>query len=196
MSPDVGRGPSETLSARAARHFEAFTSGETEGLSELVDAVTPLLWHTARAQNASKEVAEDAVQTAWLRLVDNAERIERPGAVLAWLVTTVKRETWHQLKGARRTEDLDSVGEPGSPGPSPETEVILTERQRTLWRHIRELSPRCRELLRVIAFAEKPDYAGLAESLGMPVGSIGPTRGRCLSKLRAALGADPTWEGS
>lgn len=196
MTPEVGREPSETLSTRAARYFAGFMSGESEALGDLVDAVTPLLWQTARAQNAPTDVAEDAVQTAWLRLVDSAERIDHPGAVLAWLVTTVKRETWHQLKMARRTDDLDSIGEPGSPHPDPETEVILTERQRTLWHHIRELSPRCQELLRVIAFADRPDYASLAESLGMPVGSIGPTRGRCLSKLRAALGADPTWEGS
>jgi hypothetical protein len=48
--------------------------------------------------------------------------------------------------------------------------------------------------LRVIAFAPVPDYAGVAASLGMPIGSIGPTRGRCLAKLRAALAADPHWE--
>jgi len=49
--------------------------------------------------------------------------------------------------------------------------------------------------IRVIAFADKPDYAHLAESLGMPVGSIGPTRGRCLAKLRDLLAGDPHWEG-
>ena len=58
-----------------------------------------------------------------------------------------------------------------------------------------ELPERCRRLLRVIAFADRPDYAAVAEALGMPVGSIGPTRGRCLAKLRAQLAADPAWEG-
>ena len=62
-----------------------------------------------------------------------------------------------------------------------------------LWTHVQDLSERCRRLLAVIAFADRPDYAAIAEALGMPVGSIGPTRGRCLAKLRAALEADPTW---
>ena len=64
----------------------------------------------------------------------------------------------------------------------------------TLWRHIAALPERCRALLRVIAFADRPDYAELALALGMPQGSIGPTRGRCLAKLRVALAADPSWE--
>jgi DNA-directed RNA polymerase specialized sigma24 family protein len=63
-----------------------------------------------------------------------------------------------------------------------------------LWRHVAGLSERCRYLLRVIAFADRPDYAAIAEALGMPVGSIGPTRGRCLAALRAALVLDPAYE--
>ena len=66
--------------------------------------------------------------------------------------------------------------------------VIAAEEQGVLWRHVSGLSERCRYLLRVIAFAERPDYAAIADALGMPVGSIGPTRGRCLAKLRVALG--------
>ena len=60
-----------------------------------------------------------------------------------------------------------------------------------LWQHIAQLPERCRALLRVIAFADRPDYAAVAESLGMPIGSIGPTRGRCLAKLRLQLGQRP-----
>ena len=63
-----------------------------------------------------------------------------------------------------------------------------------LWQHIEGLPERCRALLRVIAFADRPDYAELAQALGMPQGSIGPTRGRCLAKLRLALAQDPSWE--
>ena len=63
-----------------------------------------------------------------------------------------------------------------------------------LWAAIGQLSRRCQELLRIIAFVPRPDYAAVAAALGMPVGSIGPTRGRCLAKLRALLAGDP--EGS
>ena len=64
-----------------------------------------------------------------------------------------------------------------------------------LWAHFQQLPQNCQALLRVIAFADRPDYAAVSESLGMPVGSIGPTRGRCLAKLRTALANDPAWEG-
>ena len=76
----------------------------------------------------------------------------------------------------------------------PEERVIEDERQSRLWGHVQALPERCRQLLGVIAYADKPDYAALAEALGMPVGSIGPTRGRCLAKLRDALGKDVAWE--
>ena len=74
--------------------------------------------------------------------------------------------------------------------------MFRDDRQRRLWEHVQGLPERCRELMRVIAFADRPDYALIAESLGMPVGSIGPTRGRCLAKLRQLLASDPQWEGS
>ena len=67
---------------------------------------------------------------------------------------------------------------------------------RVLWLHVKELNPRCQALLRVVAFATKPDYAAISAALGMPVGSIGPTRGRCLATLRTALSNDPRWSMS
>jgi DNA-directed RNA polymerase specialized sigma24 family protein len=66
---------------------------------------------------------------------------------------------------------------------------MVDDQRRTLWAAIRQLSPRCQELLRIVAFAPRPDYAAVAAGLGMPIGSIGPTRGRCLAKLRALLPA-------
>lgn len=63
-----------------------------------------------------------------------------------------------------------------------------------LWRLVGTLSERCRYLLRIIAFADRPDYAAIADALGMPVGSIGPTRGRCLATLRTALTREPSYQ--
>jgi len=67
---------------------------------------------------------------------------------------------------------------------------MVDDQRRTLWTAIRQLSPRCQELLRIIAFVPRPDYAAVAAELGMRIGSIGPTRGRCLAKLRALLAGD------
>ena len=75
----------------------------------------------------------------------------------------------------------------------PAAEAMLREDQRVLWRAVSSLSERCQALLRIIAFIDRPDYGAVSEALGMPVGSIGPTRGRCLAKLRGQLAADPTW---
>lgn len=185
---------SESLGYRAGRAFAAYQGGDHQRLGDLVELLTPVLWHTARAQGASGATAEDAIQTAWLRLVDSADRILDPFAVLAWLVITVKRETWRLVRGERREIDVDVVPEAPAMALGPEQVSILGERQKTLWRHVASLPARCQELLRVVAFADRPDYAAIAKALGMPVGSIGPTRGRCLQKLRIAIATDPTWE--
>jgi DNA-directed RNA polymerase specialized sigma24 family protein len=97
--------------------------------------------------------------------------------------------------GVVGVDDEETLDLPGLPDALPEELVLRSARQQTLWQHVRSLPDRCRQLVGVIAFADRPDYAAIAESLGMPVGSIGPTRGRCLAKLRDALARDPRWEG-
>lgn len=185
-----------SLATRAARAFSAYRAGDRERMEELVDLLSPILWHTARAQRADAAMAEDAVQTAWLKLVDQADTIHDPQAVMGWLLTTTRREAWRQVRQASRVDPDDGVERwqsPAGSGADPEEVVILDQRAQVLWQHLRALPDRCQELLRVIAFADRPDYATLAESLSMPVGSIGPTRGRCLSKLRSALTSDSRW---
>lgn len=186
----------ETLTDKAAEAFTAYRSGHSPAMGRLVDLLTPLLWHTARAQGLSPAAAEDVCQTAWLRLIDRCAAIDEPRAVLSWMVTTVRREAWRQHKVANRDNgDLAARPEPSSPDPGPETEALLAEQQRVLWNHVGQLNDRCQHLLRVIAFADRPDYATIANSLKMPVGSIGPTRGRCLTQLRDTLALDPSWLG-
>ncbi len=193
MTP-LQHSPEPPLHTRAAIAFSGFRNGDVGQMSTLVDLLTPLLWHTARAQGAERELAEDAVQTSWLKLVEAADSIKEPQAVLQWMIITTKRECWRLMRQGQRVQGEDHLptGLP-SQDLDPASAALLSERERTLWDHVRELSQRCRELLRVIAFADRPDYATVAQALGMPVGSIGPTRGRCLTKLRAALAADPRW---
>lgn len=195
MDPAVTPGgpTRETLGGRAALAFDAYRDGDRQRMGDLVDLLTPVLWRTARAQGASTALAEDAVQLAWVQLVDLADTIKDPAGVLSWMVVTVKREAWRLMRQDRRAIPVDVVPEEVSSDPGPEALSILTEHQRILWGHVRALPDRCRELLEVIAFVDRPDYASLAQSLGMPVGSIGPTRGRCLTKLRSALAADSRW---
>lgn len=187
----------ESLAARAGRLFEQYRRGDQGQMAELVRILTPILWHTARACRLDQATAEDVLQDVWLTLVRKAGSITEPLAVLQWLVITTKRESWRVAKSQARTrpEDMETTGTADQPSDQTvEDEVLRDDADHRLWQHIQTLPERCRTLLRVIAFADRPDYAELAKALGMPQGSIGPTRGRCLAKLRLALAEDPNWE--
>lgn len=190
-------GGTRSLAEEAAAAFTAYRDGHAEAMGTLVDALTPLLWHTARAQGLGAAQAEDVVQNTWLQLLQHQHGITEPGGVLKWLLTTTRREAWASSRKTRREdfrEDLTDAGESAGSGSDETLDVVLrSQDQGLLWRHFKDLPERCQALLRVIALAERPDYAQVAQALGMPVGSIGPTRGRCLAKLRNALVGDPGW---
>lgn len=186
---------SGTLSSRAAATFRAYRAGEAAKLDELIVLVTPILWHTARAQRLREQAAEDVVQTTWLALLRGAERISDPQAVLQWLIVTTRREAWRVMRRDQRADpvEFDDADVLTPAAELPEARAVRDDRDRRLWRHVGQLPPRCRDLLRVVAFADRPDYSVVAQALGMPVGSIGPTRGRCLAKLRQLLDSDTEW---
>ena len=187
----------DSLAARAGRLFSLYRAGDQARMAELVKVLTPILWHTARAARLDSATAEDVLQTAWLTLVRKAETIAEPLAVLQWMVVTTKREAWRvaRTQARVRPDEEETTGEMHHESTeSVEDAVLRATSDHRLWQHVAGLPERCRALLRVIAFADRPDYAELAQALGMPQGSIGPTRGRCLAKLRLALASDPTWE--
>jgi RNA polymerase sigma factor (sigma-70 family) len=193
-------GGTRSLAELAASAFADYRDGRPEAMSELVDSTTALLWHTARAQGLSGPQAEDVVQNTWLALVQSASGITDPQGVLKWLLTTTRREAWAVSKRSRREDVRDDMGDAmpdvASTNDEPAEAVVRSAEQGLLWRHFKDLPVRCQQLLRVIAIAERPDYAQVADALGMPVGSIGPTRGRCLAKLRTAQLGDPGWATS
>src|ERR1700760_1708631 len=97
----------DTLAARAGALFLAFREGDEAKMGELVALLTPILWHTARAQNVSRDSAEDVLQGAWLALVRTADTIVDPRAVLGWLIVTVRREAWRVARIDRRADPHD-----------------------------------------------------------------------------------------
>jgi RNA polymerase sigma factor (sigma-70 family) len=181
---------------RITRLMIAARDGSEDALGQIVTELSPLLWQVARAAGLSSGDAEDVLQTVWLRLLSHLGGIRSPSALTAWLVTTTKREAWRVRNAGRRQmpTDQDWLADLPDPGPGSEEQVVVDDDRRTLWTAIGQLDRRCQELLRIIAFVPRPDYAAVAAELGMPVGSIGPTRGRCLAKLRAVLANGP--EGS
>jgi DNA-directed RNA polymerase specialized sigma24 family protein len=114
---------------------------------------------------------------------------------LQWLIVSTRREAWRLVKRTDRVEprEFETDDLLSATDELPEEQVLRSEADSQLWEHIAQLSERCQALLRVIAFADRPDYAAVAEALDMPIGSIGPTRGRCLAKLRQQLNNDPKW---
>jgi RNA polymerase sigma factor (sigma-70 family) len=184
-----------TLAGRAGDAFSQFRQGQPDAMADLVAMLTPILWHTVRAQRLDATTTEDVLQTTWLSLVKGADKIADPRSVLQWLIVTARREAWRVSRGQSRQTPQELIADDVvSSEESPEALVLRSDTERVLWNHISKLPDRCRELLRVIAFSDRPDYAELAQSLGMPIGSIGPTRGRCLAKLRSSLTTDARWE--
>jgi RNA polymerase sigma factor (sigma-70 family) len=178
--------------------LERARDGDRTALGEVVRELNPLLWHVARSQGLGVEEASDVVQTAWLELLRRLADIRSPQALTAWLVTATRREAW-RVRGRLRRQvphEPEAFESEVDPDPEPAERLLVEERDRVLWRHFQQLTERCRTLLRVVAHVERPDYAVLVQALAMPHGSIGPTRGRCLAKLREMLLADPEWRQS
>lgn len=193
-----------SLGDRAALALEAYRMGLTDPLADVVRELTPLLWNVVRSQGVDRDTADDVVQGVWLAFVRSAETIRDPHAVLKWLVVSARRAAWQASgKGrdeARRTVALADDGEPArevpDAGPRPDESAVTAERDALLWDAFSGLPERCRQILRFVAFADRPDYKAIAEVTGMGVTSVGVTRGRCLAKLRNALDSDERWSWS
>jgi RNA polymerase sigma factor (sigma-70 family) len=180
---------------RLAGLLQEAREGRREALNLIVADLTPLLWQAVRRQGLSRQSAEDVIQTTWLTLLRNLHAISAPAALIEWLLTTARREAW-RVRAAGRDDELvgqDVFEEMPDSDSLPEELLLQDERHRALWNAVARLSPPCRDLLRVVAFVRRPHYDAVAASLGMPKGSIGPTRGRCLVKLRHLLSEDPGW---
>ncbi|GAA4491675.1 sigma-70 family RNA polymerase sigma factor [Microbacterium panaciterrae] len=177
---------------RAGSLFVRWRDGDARAMDDLVRLMTPSLWHVVRAYGLDAALAQDVVQTTWLTLVRRHESILDPQAISGWLMVCARREAWRVGRGHRRAEatDADVLEVQLAPHESAEQSAATHDTSRRLWLAVGRLDERCQRLLRVVAFEERPDYARIAEDLGMPIGSIGPTRQRCLGKLRALLEGD------
>jgi len=181
-------------------------SGDATAWQELAERFSGLVWSVTRAFRLGNADAADVFQTTWLRLAENIGRIEQPDRVGAWLATAARRECLQCLRLAGRavpTDDIDQLeGPPARDNPTEEAilraekEQEDAERAVALWRAVSRLPARCHQLIRVLMASPPPSYAEVAAALGLPVGSIGPTRARCLQTLREQLVASGITGGS
>ncbi len=161
--------------------------GDVAAWHEIVRRYVRLVWAVPRSHRLSPEDAADVCQATWLALAENLSRIRRPERLGAWLVTTARRETLTVLRLRGREAPLE-WREAADDGPTPEEAVLA--RDAGLWRAYATLTDRCREILRLAAFAPELSFTQVAEAVGVPVNSLGATRGRCLALLRRRLGAE------
>ena len=178
-----------TLLARAAQ-------GDQRAWNALVDEHSRLLWSVARSFRLDAADANDVVQTTWLRLLEHLDRIEDPSRLVGWLVTTARREAMRVLRRSGRERPVieDTVLDRPDEAPPVDSALLRDERNGALWEAFARLHEKCRQLLRV-AVTHPQAYDEISEALGMPIGSIGPTRRRCLTQLRALLEGTVLAEG-
>ncbi|HET8613934.1 MAG TPA: sigma-70 family RNA polymerase sigma factor [Actinomycetales bacterium] len=165
-------------------------AGSQQAWDGIVARYNRLVWAVARSFRLTEPDAADVVQTTWLRLVEHLDGLQQPERVGAWLGTTARREALRLAKvrgqAVQRSSDADLVLLPDA-APSIEESLLTRERDAQLYRAVLQLNDRCQRLLRVLSASPPPRYETVSEALGLPVGSIGPTRGRCLDKLRKVL---------
>jgi RNA polymerase sigma factor (sigma-70 family) len=147
-----------------------------------------LLRAVAWGHRLSEADAADVVQTTWVRLAENLNRLKDPSRLGAWLATTARRESLRILRAYAR--EL-SQAEPPEPTlrdmPSIDAGLLEAERDKELWSAFRGLPARDQALLRMLVADRQPSYKQIGDSLGMPIASLGPTRRRALDRLRGAL---------
>jgi RNA polymerase sigma factor (sigma-70 family) len=169
-----------SLVARAA-------SGDQAAWDEIVDRYAPLVWAICLRHQLDRQSIDDLGQSVWLLLVENIGRLREPAALPGWLATTTRRECLRALRAAgRRGTEIPTPLEDLPPDGSAEIEqeIIEAELHAALRAAFAELPAGCRQLLSMMISDPAPDYASISATLGMPMGSIGPTRARCLAKLR------------
>jgi RNA polymerase sigma factor (sigma-70 family) len=175
-----------------AELFAGVQAGDQAAWDALVERFSSLLWGVARGHRLDGATAGDVVQTVWLKLVENLDRIREPAALPGWLSTTARRECLGVLRmqGRALPTDTDDMVTVVSDDPPTDAGVLTDERDRALWAAFERLGERCRQLLRVLMADPAPSYEEASAALDMPIGSIGPTRGRCLDRLRTLLEPD------
>lgn len=163
-------------------------SGDQHAWDVLVERYAPLVWSICRRYRADGIDVDEVGQNVWLRLVDQLDRIREPAALPGWLVTTTERECARALRAARRKraawQMLEDESIPDERIGGTEHQLLAAERDAALREAFSCLPPRCQRLLALLTEDPPAPYAQISATLGIPVGSIGPTRSRSLDKLR------------
>jgi RNA polymerase sigma factor (sigma-70 family) len=165
-------------------------SGDGRATEALIERYAGLVWSIAWSYHLSAADAADVSQVVWLRLVENIGRIRQPDSVGAWLASVTRHECLRLLRRSEReittADDFEFEPDDRAGDEDVDLRLLSSERDAALRKAFECLPPRWRSLLEMLMDAPSASYEEVAEAVGMPIGSIGPTRQRCLERLRSA----------
>lgn len=173
--------------------LRAARAGDQSAWDELVRRFSGRLWSVCRSYGLGQADAADVFQLTWLRLLEHLDSIRDPERLAGWLGTTCRNEALACLRRRGRSlpfGDDRLLDQLAGALPAADLPAMLTERDDAVWRAFGRLSERCQRVLRALVLDPvdgPPSYELAAAALDMPVGSLGPTRGRCLAHLRKLL---------
>jgi RNA polymerase sigma factor (sigma-70 family) len=187
MTPAAGDAVDVGLLVRQA------TAGDRGAWERLVDQYSRLIWAMTRDFRLSESDASDVVQATWLRLLEHIDRIEYPERIGGWLATTARHECLRHLAAGKKVmlmhDEEAALGDAASYQPDVDERLLADERAQEVREALTMLPGRWQQLLELLMADPPASYAEISDQLGLPVGSIGPTRGRCLERLRVLLEA-------
>ena len=164
------------------------TGGNQAAWNAIVDRYAALVWSVCLRFRLSESDAADVVQTVWLRAVERLSSLREPAALPGWLATTTRRECIKVASGSRGSWPLGELAATlpaDEESTAPDAELLAAERRALVREGFAQLPVHCQRLLAMLVSGDTLSYAEIGARLEMPVGSIGPTRSRCLDKLRA-----------
>ena len=167
----------------------AALSGDSRAWNRLVQRFTPLVLSVVRRHRLHGDDAEDVVQTLWLRLVEHLGDLREPQALPGWIVTTTRNECLRLIRGRQHLSPAEFTEQLVAQALESEdvgNELLEAERHQALLGALAQLPDRDQALLLLLIEDPPPSYQEISRQLGLPVGSIGPTRARALSRLRAS----------
>jgi RNA polymerase sigma factor (sigma-70 family) len=203
MLPDATSKTPPDPAAEARALLERCVAGEAGAWDELVRRHRRLVYSVPRRAGLAADVCDDIFQETFTLLLRKLDRLHSPGGLPKWLATTARQLTLRRVRGdtfrAKTAAPVDSVDAAPAGVPSVEDALARWETRSQVAEAFAGLAARCRELLEAIVLGDgRPDYRAVADRLGMPIGSLGPTRARCLAallrRLRDAGWTDPALE--
>jgi RNA polymerase sigma factor (sigma-70 family) len=166
-------------------------AGDRRAWERLVEQYARLIWSITAEFKLAESDAADVAQTTWLRLLEHIDRIEYPDRVGSWLAATARNECLRSLAARKRVvlAQDEVLSDVVASGPAVDERILADERDQVVRDALSRLPRRWQRLLELLMADPPTPYADISDELGLPMGSIGPTRGRCLAQLRVLLQA-------